>query len=78
MWRTFFSRTAVLNDICISRSFEGQLKMMNVQNDQADAKELELWEKRKNCSKNTVAEQTMSSETPLGSAVEFAKFEDRM
>jgi hypothetical protein len=52
--------------------------MMNVQNDQADAKELELWEKRKNCSKNTVAEQTMSSETPLGSAVEFAKFEDRM
>jgi hypothetical protein len=44
--------------------------MMNVQGDQAAAKCLK---KFKNSSTKTVAEQFMSSQTPMGSVMEFAR-----
>jgi hypothetical protein len=60
-----------LNDTRVSRLVEYQLKMTNVQGDQASEK----WRKNvENILKlKTVAEQTNSSQTPLGSDMEFAR-----
>jgi hypothetical protein len=41
--------------------------MTNVQGDQAPQKQLKMWEKFESSSTKTVAEQSMSSQTPLGS-----------
>jgi hypothetical protein len=66
------SRTAVLNGIHVSGPVECQLKMTNVQGDQAPAKGQKMLKKLENSSTKTVAEQSMSSQTPLGSVMEFA------
>jgi hypothetical protein len=68
------SRTArFLNGNHVSRSVECQLKMTNVQGDQAPAKRQKTFTKFENSSTKTVAEQSMSSQTQLGSVMEFSK-----
>jgi hypothetical protein len=62
-----------LNGIHISRLVEGQLKMMNVWGNQAPAKRQKMLQKFENSSTKTVAEQSMSQQTPLGSGMEFAR-----
>jgi hypothetical protein len=57
------NRTAVLNDIYVSRPVECQLKV-NVEGDQSPGQE--VLKKFENSSTKTVAEETMSSQTPLG------------
>jgi hypothetical protein len=52
---------------------ECQLKMTNLQGEQAPAKQRKIFRKFENSSTKTVAEQTMSSQTPLGSFMEFAR-----
>jgi hypothetical protein len=47
--------------------------MTNVQGDQAQAKQQKMFKKIENSSKKTVTEQSMSSQTPLGSVMEFAR-----
>jgi hypothetical protein len=49
-----------------------QLKMTNVQGDLAPAKLQKMLKKFENSSTKTVAEQSMSSQTPLGSVMEGA------
>jgi hypothetical protein len=63
------SRTAVLNDIHVSRPVECQLKMTKVQGDQAPAKRQKVLKKFENSSTKTLSEQSMSSQTPLGSVI---------
>jgi hypothetical protein len=67
------SRTVVLNDINASRPIECQLKMTNVQCDQTPAKLQKMLKKFENSSTKIIAEQSMSSQTPFGSVVEFAR-----
>jgi hypothetical protein len=67
------SRTEVLNGILVSRPVECQLKMTNIHGDKAPTKRQKMLKKFENASTKTVAEQSMSSQTPLGSVVEFAK-----
>jgi hypothetical protein len=55
-----------LNGIHVSRPVECQLKMMNVLDDQAPAKRQKMLKKYENSSTKAVAEQSMSSQTPLG------------
>jgi hypothetical protein len=55
-----------------SRFKSGQLKMTNVQGDQAPAKRQKMLKKFENSSTITVAEQSISSQTPLGSVMESA------
>jgi hypothetical protein len=50
-----------------------QLKMTRVQGDQAPAKRQKMWKKCENPSMKTDAEQSMSSQAPLGSVMEFAR-----
>jgi hypothetical protein len=47
--------------------------MTNVQGDQAPAKQQKMLKKFENSSTMTAAEQSMSSQTPLGSVMEFAR-----
>jgi hypothetical protein len=54
-----------LNDIHVSWPVECQLKMMKVQGAQAPAKGQEMLKKFENSSTKTVAEQSMSLQTPL-------------
>jgi hypothetical protein len=67
------SRQWFLNGIHISRPVECQLKMMNVQGNQAPAKRQKMLRKFENSSAKTVVEQSMSSQTPLASVMEFAR-----
>jgi hypothetical protein len=62
-----------LNGVQFSRPVDGQFKMTNVQGDQAPAKRQNMLKKWENSFMKTVAEQSMSSRTPLGSAVEFSR-----
>jgi hypothetical protein len=62
-----------LNGIHVSRLVECQLKMTNVQDDQAPAKGQKMLKKFENSSMKTVAEQSMCSQTLLGSVMEFAR-----
>jgi hypothetical protein len=48
-------------------SVECQLKMTNVQGDQAPAKQNKMLKKLENSSMKTAAKQSMNSQTPLGS-----------
>jgi hypothetical protein len=64
------SRTKVFfNSIHISRPIECQLKTTNVQGDQAPAKRQKMLKKVENSSTKTAAEQSTSSQTPLGSVM---------
>jgi hypothetical protein len=47
--------------------------MTNLQGDQAPTKQQKMLKKFENPSTKTVAEQSMSSQTPLGSGMEFAR-----
>jgi hypothetical protein len=47
--------------------------MTNVQGDQAPAEQQKMLKKFENSSMKTVAEQYMSSQTPMGSVMEFAR-----
>jgi hypothetical protein len=62
-----------LNGIHVSRPVECQLKMTNLQGDQAPAKQQKILKKFENSSTKTVTEQSMSLQTPLGSVTEFAR-----
>jgi hypothetical protein len=50
-----------------------KLKMTNVQVDQTPAKRQKMLKKFINSLTKTIAEQSMSSQTPLGSVMEFAR-----
>jgi hypothetical protein len=52
---------------------ECQLKTTNVQGDQAPVKRQKILKKFDNSSMKTIAGQTMSSQTPFGSVMEFAR-----
>jgi hypothetical protein len=62
-----------LNGIHVSRPVECQLKMTNVQGDQAPAKRQKVLKKFKNSSMKTISKQSMSSQTLLGSIMELAR-----
>jgi hypothetical protein len=62
-----------LNDIHVSREVECQLKVTNVQGNQAPAKRQKMLKKFDNSSTKTVAEQSMSLQTPFRSVMEFAR-----
>jgi hypothetical protein len=66
------SRTAFLNGIHVSRPVECQLKT-NVQGDQEPGKRQKMLKKYENSSTKTVTEHSMSSQTMLGSVMEFAR-----
>jgi hypothetical protein len=67
------SWTAILNGIHVSRPVECQLKMMKIQGDQEPTKRQKMLTKFENSSMKTVAEQSMSSWTLLGSVMESAR-----
>jgi hypothetical protein len=67
-----YARQQFLNGILTSRPVECHLKVTNVQGDQAPAKRQKMLKTFKNSSTKTVAEKTMSSQTPLGSVMEFS------
>jgi hypothetical protein len=67
-----FSQTVVFNGIHVTRPVECQLKM-NVQGDQAPSKQQKTLTNFKNSSMKTIAEQSMSSQTPMGSVMKFAR-----
>jgi hypothetical protein len=62
-----------LDGINVSRLVEYQLKMTNIQGDQAPAKLQKIFKKFENSFMKTVTEQFISLPTPLGSVVEFAR-----
>jgi hypothetical protein len=68
-----YAKQLFLNGIRVSRPAECQLKMTNVQGDQATTKLQKMLKKFENSSIKTVAKQSMSSKTPLGSVMEFAR-----
>jgi hypothetical protein len=49
------------------------LKKTSTEGDQAPSKWQEMWKNFDNPSMKTAAEQSMSSQTPLGSVIEFAR-----
>jgi superfamily II DNA/RNA helicase len=63
------SRTAVFNYIHVSRPVECQLKITKIHGDQAPAERQKMLKKFKNSSMKSVAEQYMSSLTPLESVM---------
>jgi hypothetical protein len=71
------SRTAVFECIHISRPVECQLKMTNIQGDQAPAEQQKMFKKFDSSSMKTVTEQSMSLQTPLGSVTESARIPNR-
>jgi hypothetical protein len=66
------ARQWFLNGIDVSKVVMCQLEMMNVQGDQAPAKQQKMLRKFENSSTKTITEQSMSSQTTLGSVKEFA------
>jgi hypothetical protein len=68
-----YARQLFLNGIHVSRPVDCQLKMMNLQGDQAPAKRQKMLKKFENSSTKVVAKQSMSLQTPLGSVMEFAR-----
>jgi hypothetical protein len=62
----------LLNGVDVSRPVECQLKM-NIQGDQAPAKRHKIFREFENSSTKTIAEQSMSPQTPLGSVMEFVR-----
>jgi hypothetical protein len=62
-----------LNGIHASRPVECQLKMTNVEGDQAPTKRQKVLKQFENSSTKTVTEQSMSSQTPLGSVMELTR-----
>jgi hypothetical protein len=60
------SQTWSFNGIHVSRSVECQLKMTNVQGDQAPAKRQKMLKKFENLSTKTIAKQSMNLQTTLG------------
>jgi hypothetical protein len=68
----FGARQLFLNGIHISIPVKCQLKM-NFQGYQAPAKQQKMLKKFENSSTKTIAEQSMISQTPLGSVLEFAR-----
>jgi hypothetical protein len=67
------TRQRFLNDIHVSRLVESQLKMTNVQGDQAPAKQQKMFKRFENSSTNTITERSMSSQTLFGSDMEFSR-----
>jgi hypothetical protein len=65
------SRTAVFEWHSRFKAGECQLKMTNIQDDQAPAKQQKMLTKFENSSTKTVAEESMGSQTLLGSVMEF-------
>jgi hypothetical protein len=66
-------RLLFLNGIHVSRLVECWLNMTNIQGDQAPAKRWIMLKKFENLSTKTIAEQSMSLQTLLGSVTEFAR-----
>jgi hypothetical protein len=66
-------RAVAFNDFHVSRPVKCQLKMTNVQGDQESAKRQKMLKQFENSSTKTVAEQSMDSQTPLESTMEFAR-----
>jgi hypothetical protein len=66
-----FGEEQLLNGIHVSRSVKCQLKMTNVQGGQAPAKQQKMLKKFENSSTETVTEQSMNSQTLLGSVMDF-------
>jgi hypothetical protein len=64
-----------LNGIHVSRLIECQLKIINIQGDQAPAKRQKMLKKFENGPTKTIAEQSMSSQTPMGSEGVSREFE---
>jgi hypothetical protein len=69
----FLNRRAALSGIHISRPVECHLRMTNVQGDETPAKQQKMMKSFQNSFTKTVAEQSMSSQTPFGSVMEFAR-----
>jgi hypothetical protein len=65
-------RQQFLNGIRVSRPVECQMKM-KVQGDQAPTKQQKMLKKLENSSTKTITEQSMSSQLPLGSVMEFSR-----
>jgi hypothetical protein len=59
--------------IHVSRLVECQMKMMNVQGDQAPARRQKKLKILENSSTMTAAKQSMSSQTPFALVMEFAR-----
>jgi hypothetical protein len=62
-----------LNGIHVSRPFKWQMKMTNIHGNQAPAKWQKMLQKFENSSMKAVAKQSMTSQTPLRSVMEFAR-----
>jgi hypothetical protein len=62
-----------LNGIHFASSVECPLKMASVQGGQEPAKRQKMLKKFENSSTKLVAEQSISSQTPLGLVMEFAR-----
>jgi hypothetical protein len=67
------SQTVVFEWLSHFKAVVCQLKMTNVQGDQAPAKKQKMLNKFENSSTKSVANKPMSSQTPLGSVMEFAE-----
>jgi hypothetical protein len=66
-WTEFFNGNHVL------RPVECQMKVTTVQSDQVPATRQKMLKKFENSTTKTVEEQSMSSQTPLGSVMEFGR-----
>jgi hypothetical protein len=62
-----------LNGIHVPRLVKCPLKMMNVQGNHAPAKQQKMLKKFENSFMKTITKQFMSSQTLLGSGLEFAR-----
>jgi hypothetical protein len=62
-----------MNDVHVARLVECQLKMTNIQEDQAPAKWQKMLKKFENSSMKTITEQSMSLQTPLGSVMNVSQ-----
>jgi hypothetical protein len=62
-----------MNGIHVARLVECQLKLTNVQGDQAPVKQQKMLNNFENLSMKTIAEQSMSAQTPFGSVMEIAR-----
>jgi hypothetical protein len=69
--KVLYAGQRFVNGIHVSKPVECQLKMTKVKGKQAPAKRQKT-KKFENSSTKTITEQSMSSQTPLGSVMEFA------
>jgi hypothetical protein len=67
------SWTVVLECHSLFKVVECQLKLMNIQGNQLPSKQYKMLRKFENSSTKTIVEQSMSSQTPLRSIMEFAR-----